>query len=188
MREDINKSLEVLRRGGVILYPTDTIWGIGCDATDEAAIQRIYDIKRRNESRAMLTLVDSFEMLAKYVEHFPSIVAALRLTETSDRPVTFIYPEVICLAPNLKAEDGSLGIRVVNEPFCQQLIKEFGKPIVSTSANISGSPSPTLFDEITEEIKTAVDYIVRWRQDDRQAATASSIIKLNLDGSIIILR
>ena len=185
---DIYKSLEVLNCGGVILYPTDTIWGIGCDATNEVAVQRVFTIKRRSESRAMIALVDGFSMLAKYTKHIPSIATAMRFVETSEHPVTFIYPMAKYLAPNLIAEDGSIGIRVVHDIFCLQLLKKFGKPIVSTSANISGSPTPVNFDEISDEIKAAVDYIVCWRQDDRQPATASSIIKLNLDGSSNVLR
>lgn len=187
-QEDIEKSLDVLNHGGVILYPTDTVWGIGCNATDKTAVQRIYVIKQRRESRAMLTLVDGFSMLAEYVKHSSSIVTAMQIMETDKRPVTFIYPMANCLAPNLIAEDGSIGIRVVQEPFCRQLIKEFGKPIVSTSANISGAPTPATFDDISEEIKTSVDFVVRWRQDDRNPATASSIIKLYLDGSFKVLR
>ena len=187
-QEDFNNSLDVLKRGGIILYPTDTVWGIGCDATDEAAVQRIFTIKRRSERQAMLALVDGFLMLAKYMKHTPSITTAMHIIEAYKHPVTFIYPMASYLAPNLIAEDGSIGIRVVREPFCQQLIKEFGKPIVSTSANISGSPTPTLFGEISEEIKTSVDYVVQWRQDDLHPAAASSIIKLNLDGSYDVLR
>jgi len=183
---DIEKSLEALNSGGVILYPTDTVWGIGCDATDSAAVERIYAIKRRNETQSLLTLVDSFDMLAEYVDEIPSI--AIQLMEEATRPLSVIYPKAKNLAANLIAADGSIGIRIVQEPFCKQLIKTFGRPIVSTSANISGEPAAGIFDEISGEIRDAVDYIVCWRQDDRQTATASSIIKLNGDGSYQVLR
>ena len=187
-QEDIKKALNVLNNGGIILYPTDTVWGIGCDATNKISVQRVFAIKQRNESRAILTLVNGFSMLEKYVKHSSSITTAKQIMETHNRPVTFIYPMANCLAPNLIAEDGSIGIRIVQDPFCQQLIAEFGKPIVSTSANISGKPTPATFDDIQEEIKTAVDYVVRWKQNDKNPTTASSIIKLNLDGSFKALR
>ena len=184
--EDIEQSLRVLRQGGVILYPTDTVWGIGCDATNKAAVERIYTIKRRNETRSMLCLADGFDMLATYVDHVPDI--AMQLIDEATRPLSMIYPKAKNLAVNLIADDGSIGIRIVQEPFCRQLIRELGKPLVSTSANISGEPTPCTFDEISGEIKTAVDYIVSWRQDDRRAATASSIIQLNVDGSYHTVR
>ncbi|MDR1154490.1 MAG: threonylcarbamoyl-AMP synthase [Bacteroidales bacterium] len=185
-REDIEKSLEILNRGGVILYPTDTVWGIGCDATNSAAVDRIYAIKRCNEARSMLILVDGLDMLAGYVKKVPGI--AIQLDAEAVKPLSIIYPKAGNLASNLIANDGSTGIRMVKEPFCQQLIKTFGKPVVSTSANISGEPTPGIFDEISGEIRAAVDYIVYWRQNDRQSATASSIIKLNTDGSYNVLR
>lgn len=184
--EEIDNSLEVLNRGGVILYPTDTVWGIGCDATNSAAVARIFAIKRRNEAQSMLTLVDSFDMLAGYVEDIP--VIAVQLNDEAARPLSVIYPCAKNLAENLVADDGSVGIRIVRDIFCQRLIKTFGKPIVSTSANMSGKPTPGIFDEISSEIKEAVDYVVRWRQDNRQFATASSIIKVNVDGTYCVLR
>ena len=183
---DIEKSLEILNRGGVILYPTDTVWGIGCDAANKAAVERIYAIKQRNEAQSMLTLVDGFDMLAAYVEDIP--VVAVQLMKEATKPLSIIYPKAKNLAENLIANDGSIGIRIVQEPFCRQLIGAFGKPLVSTSANISGEPTPGTFAEISEEIKTAVDYVVGWRQDDRQSATASSIIQLKADGEIQVLR
>ena len=183
---DIEKTLEALNRGGVILYPTDTVWGIGCDSTDEAAVERIFAIKRRGEARAMLALVDSFEMLAGYVDNIPA--NTVELIEKYTRPTTIIYPKAKNLASNIVADDGTVGIRIVKETFCRKLINMFGKPIVSTSANISGKPAPAIFDEISEDIKAAVDYTVHWRQDDRRPATVSSIIKLNADGSINVLR
>ena len=190
--EDIEKSLVVLRGGGIFLYPTDTVWGIGCDATNEKAVERIFAVKQRSEAQAMLTLVNGLDMLAKYVEDIPETAMHL-ITDACTggvypRPLTIIYPKAKSIASNLIAEDGSIGIRIVNEPFCQQLIELFGKPIVSTSANISGETTPSIFDKISFEIKSKVDYIVRWRQDDRQPATASSIIKLYEDGSVKTIR
>ena len=198
-QKDIEKALEVLNSGGIFLYPTDTVWGIGCDATNEKAVERIFAVKQRNEARALLTLVNGLDMLAEYVENIPSVAMEL-ITDAMGmgqkgrgqapplRPLSIIYPKAKNLALNLIADDGSIGIRVVNEPFCLQLIKSFGKPIVSTSANISGETTPATFDEISDEIKTRVDYIVRWRQDDREPAMASSIIKLFDDGTVKTLR
>jgi len=183
---DVEKSLEILNRGGVILYPTDTVWGIGCDATNKIAVERIYTIKQRNEAQTMLTLVDGLDMLATYVEEVPDV--AVQLMRKAIRPLSVIYPKAKNLAENLIANDGSIGIRIVQESFCRQLINAFGKPIVSTSANVSGEPTPGTFDEISGKIKEAVDYIVHWRQDDRQPATASSIIQLKTDGSYQVLR
>jgi L-threonylcarbamoyladenylate synthase len=186
LRIDIEQTLELLKRGGVILYPTDTVWGIGCDATDRTAVERIYAIKQRNEAKTMLVLVDGLDMLSDYVEEVPDI--ALKLMDEADKPLTIIYPKAKNLPDKLIADDGSIGIRIVNEPFCRQLIRSFGKPMVSTSANISGEPTPATFDEISGNIKAAVDYIVVWRQDDRQPATASSIIQIRMDGSCVKLR
>ena len=183
---DIGQSLEILKRGGVILYPTDTVWGIGCDATNQAAIERIFTIKRRNETQSMLCLVGGCDMLASYVDDVPEV--AMQLIATAEKPLTIIYPKAKNLAANLIADDGSIGIRIVQEPFCRQLIGELGKPLVSTSANISGEPTPATFGDISAEIKTAVDYIVQWRQDERYPATASSIIQLKEDGSYHVLR
>jgi len=186
LKIDLDNSLEALSRGGVILYPTDTVWGIGCDATNRRAIERIYAIKRRNEAQTMLTLVDGRDMLSEYVEDIPDI--AMQLIEESAKPLSIIYPKAKNLPDNLVAGNGSIGIRMVNDLFCQQLIGAFGKPVVSTSANISGEPAPGTFDEISGEIRAAVDYVVNWRQDDRQPATASSIILLNMDGSYVKIR
>ena len=185
-QNDIEKALEALKRGSVILYPTDTVWGIGCDATNDAAIEHIYTIKRRNEARNMLILVDGFDMLAQYATNIPDI--AIQLHEEAVKPLSIIYPGAKNLAVNLIADDGSIGMRIVRDTFCRQLIKAFGKPLVSTSANMSGKAAPGIFDEISEEIKEAVDYMVCWRQDDRQQAVASSIIKVNIDGTYTVLR
>jgi len=186
MQDDIKKALEVLQSGGVILYPTDTIWGIGCDATNEAAVKRVYEIKRRADSKSMLVLMENVNLLERYMQEVPEI--AYDLIELTDKPMTIIYPDAKNLAPNLLAEDGSVGIRITTERFTQQLIQRFRKPIVSTSANISGEPSPAFFGEVSEEVKSAVDYVVEFRQDDLNPAKPSSIIKLGVGGEIKIIR
>lgn len=185
-REDMNRALEVLRSGGVILYPTDTIWGIGCDATNAEAVARVYQIKRRADSKALLTLVDSTAKLSGYVNEIPDV--AYDLIELSEKPMTIIYSGAKNLAQNLLAEDGSVGIRVTNEYFSKQLCERFHKPIVSTSANVSGEPSAANFSEISEEIKSSVDYIVRYRQTEIAKAVASSIVKLGAHGEVQIIR
>ena len=147
-----------MREGGVILYPTDTVWGIGCDATNEDAVRRVYEIKQRQDSKAMLVLVDSSVKVDFYVRDVPEV--AWDLIDLADKPLTIIYSGARNLAANLLAEDGSVGIRVTNEEFSKRLCQQFRKAIVSTSANISGQPSPKNFSEISEEVKSAVDYIV----------------------------
>ncbi|PTN10560.1 L-threonylcarbamoyladenylate synthase [Mangrovibacterium marinum] len=186
MHEDIKKALEVLQQGGVILYPTDTIWGIGCDATNEEAVKRVYDIKKRADSKSMLVLMENINLLERYMNEVPEI--AYSLIEVTDKPMTIIYPGAKNLAPNLLADDGSVGIRLTTERFSQQLIQRFRKPIVSTSANLSGQPAPATFAEVSDEIKQAVDYVVEYRQDDVAPASPSSIIKLGVGGEIKIIR
>lgn len=186
MHDDIKKALEVLKNGGVILYPTDTIWGIGCDATNENAVARIYKIKRREDSKSMLVLMENPALLDRYVDDVPEI--AWDLVEISTTPLTVIYPNAKNLAPNLIAEDGSIGIRFTKESFTSQLLQRFRRPLVSTSANISGEKSPAFFAEISEEIKKQVDYIVEYRRDDSTPAQPSSIIKLGPGGRIDIIR
>ncbi len=186
MHEDIKKALEVLKNGGVILYPTDTIWGIGCDATNEAAVKRVYEIKKRVDSKSMLVLLENVNFIERYVDEVPEI--AYSLIEVTDKPMTIIYPEAKNLAKNLIAEDGTIGIRITEEDFSRQLIQRFKKPIVSTSANISGEASPTTFNEIDEKIKSAVDYVVKFRQDELEPASPSSIIKLGVGGEIQVIR
>ena len=168
-----------MREGGVILYPTDTIWGIGCDATNEDAVRRVYEIKQRQDSKAMLVLVDSSVKVDFYVQDVP---------EVADKPLTIIYSGARNLAANLLAEDGSVGIRVTNEDFSKRLCQQFRKAVVSTSANISGQPSPRNFSEISEEVKSAVDYIVGYRQEEMSNPKPSSIIKLDKGGVIKIIR
>ncbi len=184
-QKDIEKAVEVLRKGGVILYPTDTIWGLGCDATNPQAVEKIYQIKQRPNTKSMLILLDSINKLMDYA-YVPSM--AWELIKVSNNPLTIIYPEAKNLAPNLIAEDGTIGIRIVRDDFCRDLIRAFGKPIVSTSANISGKPAPANFKEISPEIKNKVDYIVKWRQNDMRKARPSSIIKLEKNNEVIIIR
>lgn len=186
MIDDIKAALAVLQKGGVILYPTDTIWGLGCDASNEEAVKRIYNIKNRIESKSMLVLMENAALLERYVDEVPEI--AYDLIELSDKPLTIIYDGAKNLAKNLIAEDGSIGIRLTTEAFSSDLIRRFKRPIVSTSANISGKPSPACFDEIDQEIIDAVDYVVNYRQDDTQKAVPSSIMKLGRGGEIKIIR
>lgn len=175
-----------MREGGVILYPTDTIWGIGCDATNEDAVRRVYEIKQRQDSKAMLVLVDSSVKVDFYVRDVPEV--AWDLIDLADKPLTIIYSGARNLAANLLAEDGSVGIRVTNEDFSKRLCQQFRKAIVSTSANISGQPSPKNFSEISEEVKSVVDYIVGYRQEEMSNPKPSSIIKLDKGGVIKIIR
>ena len=175
-----------MREGGVILYPTDTIWGIGCDATNEDAVRRVYEIKQRQDSKAMLVLVDSSVKVDFYVRDVPEV--AWDLIDLADKPLTIIYSGARNLAANLLAEDGSVGIRVTNEDFSKRLCQQFRKAIVSTSANISGQPSPKNFSDISEEVKSAVDYIVGYRQEEMSNPKPSSIIKLDKGGVIKIIR
>ena len=186
MREDIKKACEVMNKGGVILYPTDTIWGIGCDATNEEAVKRVYEIKKRADSKAMLVLVDNAVKVDFYVNQAPEV--AFDLIELATKPLTIIYDDAKNLAPNLIAEDGSIGIRVTSEEFSNQLCFRFRKAIVSTSANVSGEPSPASFADISEEIKQAADYIVQSRQDEKTSSKSSSIIKLGKGGQVKVIR
>ena len=186
MKEDIRRALDVLNKGGVILYPTDTIWGIGCDATNEEAVSRVYAIKRRTDAKALITLVDSEAKIQGYVREIPDV--AWQLIDCSTRPLTIIYDGARHLAPNLLAEDGSVAIRLTREAFSRELCLRFHRPIVSTSANLSGEPSPATFDDISEDIKQAVDYVCTSRRDDRTSARPSSIIKLAANGEVKIIR
>ena len=186
MTEDIKKACEVMAAGGLILYPTDTIWGIGCDATNEEAVRKVYELKRRADNKAMLVLLDSNAKLNTYVADVPDI--AWDLIEVADKPLTIIYSHGKNLAPNLLSDDGSVGIRITNEDFSRRLCERFRKPLVSTSANVSGEPSPANFGEISEVIKEGVDYIVNYRQDDLSQATPSSIIRLGEGGLVKVIR
>lgn len=185
LKEEIRKTQEVLKNGGIILYPTDTIWGLGCDATNPEAVRRIYEIKKRADNKSMLVLLDDAGKIASYAD-IPDI--ALDLIEVTDKPTTIIYPNAKRLAPDLIAEDGTIGIRITREEFTQSLLYRFNRPLVSTSANISGERSPRFFNEISETIRNAVDYIVNYRRNDHTSASPSSIIKLGLNGEIQIIR
>ena len=181
----VNKAIESLREGKTILYPTDTIWGIGCDATDEAAVQRIFELKNRPENKSFLALVDSIPMLERYVPEFPEV--CYDLIDLTEEPLTIIYEKVNGIAKNALAEDGSLGFRVTKDPVCQKLIRGIRKPLISTSANVSGSPSPTSFHDVQDEIKNKVDFILGIKQDEI-CKKPSKIIKINNDGTFKIIR
>ena len=202
-RQIINDAINVLKEGGVILYPTDTIWGIGCDATNPEAVAKVYKIKKRSEAKSLVLLACDLDMVAKHVKQIPSI--AIDLVEVNDSPMTIIYPEGQYLANNVTAEDGSVGIRIpfVDEEeleqgpvagrmssamFCRELIRRFRRPLVSTSANISGEPSPESFDDIAPEVRDAVDYVVPKAIAAHCTGRASQIIKLGLDGQVEIIR
>ena len=184
--ETIEKCLEVLNKGGVILYPTDTIWGLGCDATNAEAIEKIYSIKNRPAEKSMIVLVNDDNMLYKYVKKIPDL--AWDILDNTEKPTTIIYDEVIGLPDVLLATDKSCGIRICKDDFCNELIKRFKKPIVSTSANLSGLPSPQNFSDIREEVKIKADYIVTLRQNEIVKSVASTVIKLSNNGEIKIVR
>lgn len=203
MKEAIQQALEVLRNGGVILYPTDTVWGLGCDATNPAAVARIYEIKHRSDSKSLVLLASDMDMICRYVKEVPEM--AIQLVEVNDKPMTIIYPDAIAgpapqasgdypksdrnvLAFNTVAEDGTVGIRIPMMEFCRQLISRFGRPIVSTSANISGETTPKNFSEISEDVRSAADHIVDPAFERGSTGHSSSIIKVGLDYSIEIIR
>ena len=186
----IREAVGVLRSGGVILYPTDTVWGIGCDATDPKAVARVFAIKRRSDSKALVLLAANLDMVARYVKAVPNI--AIDLVEVNDKPMTLIYPGAICgaygLAENAVAEDGSVGMRIPLPGFWRDLVARLGRPLVSTSANISGEPTPRRFAEISPEIRDAVDYAVPAPLERGSTGSASQIIKVGLGGEVEILR
>lgn len=197
MIAEINKALEVLRKGGIILYPTDTVWGIGCDATDPEAVAKVYEIKKRADSKSLVLLASDMDMICRYVKEVPEM--AIQLVEVNDKPMTIIYPGAIagrpedkaskgCLALNTVAEDGTVGIRIPMMDFCQQLVARLGRPLVSTSANISGEATPKKFAEISPAIRDAVDHIVDPTLERGATGRSSSIIKVGLDYSIEIIR
>jgi L-threonylcarbamoyladenylate synthase len=186
MEDEIKNALEVLKKGGTILYPTDTVWGIGCDARNKEAVNKVFKIKQRAEYKSMVTLVCDEKMLNRYVKDVPAI--AWDLIETAERPLTIIFPDARMLAENVIAADGSVGIRLVKDEFCKNLIHRFGKPIVSTSANISGEPAPSGFKEIKLDILNKVDYIVNLRQKETNNTQPSTIIKIAMNGEFKIIR
>ena len=184
--EDIKKAVECLQKGGVILYPTDTIWGIGCDATNSEAVKKIYSLKKRDDSKSMLVLVDNINSLEKIVYDIPQI--AVQLIEMAKDPLTIIYDHPKGVAPELISKEDTLGVRITSEKFSNELCRRLGKPIVSTSANISGDPSAHYFDEISSEIKKGVDYIVNYRREDKSVTNPSNIIRIGEGGHFTIIR
>jgi L-threonylcarbamoyladenylate synthase len=184
--DDISKAIETLETGGTILYPTDTIWGIGCDATNVKAVEKIYHIKSRTEAKSLIILLDHIDKLSAYVDKVPEITADLLASITN--PVTIIYSNARKLAPNVIASDGTIAIRIVKDDFCKELIRRYGKPIVSTSANISGADTPVVFSQISVEIRNAVNYTVSYKQDYFTRAKPSTIIRLRDDGMYTIIR
>lgn len=184
--DDIKKAIEVMRKGGVILYPTDTVWGIGCDATNAEAVAKVYKIKKRDDSKAMICLVDSDARLQRYVRNVPDV--AWQIFDCADKPTTVILDGAVNLAPNLIAEDGSVALRITKEPFSKELCYRFQKAIVSTSANISGEPTAQNYRDIAPEIVEAVDYVCWSRRQEHKPHTPSSIIRLGQGGEVDIIR
>ncbi len=186
MNEDINKAVGILKTGGIILYPTDTIWGIGCDATNKNAVAKIYEIKKRDAEKSMLILLNNTASLYSYVDVVPEI--AFDIIELSEKPMTIILSGAKNLADNLTAEDGSIGIRITKESFTNKLIQKFRKPIVSTSANFTGETTPLNFAQISDAIKEKVDYIAKYKQTDMSHGSSSSIIKIGLNNEVKVIR
>lgn len=184
--EDIRQAIDVMRKGGVILYPTDTVWGIGCDATNAEAVAKVYAIKHRDDSKALICLVDSDDRLQRYVRNIPAV--AWDLIDSVTKPTTIILDGAVNLAPNLIADDGSIGMRITKEPFSHELCYRFQKAIVSTSANISGKPAAQNYCDIDPELLSAVDYVCASRRDEKKAHKPSSIIKLSSDGEVKVIR
>ena len=184
-QEEIDKALQVLKKGGIILYPTDTVWGIGCDATNFAAVEKIYKLKQRVESKAFICMVNNFAMLERHVDKVPAI--AYNILDLAIKPTTIIYDNPAGIAENLISGDNTLAIRVTTDDFCQKLIRFLGKPLVSTSANIAGKPTPISFEEISDEVLKGVDYIVNLHHE-KKASSPSAIIKLSNDGKVQIIR
>ncbi|MGN0019597.1 MULTISPECIES: L-threonylcarbamoyladenylate synthase [Sphingobacterium] len=185
-KDDMKQALDTLKAGGIILYPTDTIWGIGCDATNPEAVEKIFALKGRDKGKSMIVLLGNDYQLEGYVQEVPEV--AYQLIEVADKPLTIIYNKAKNLAPNVVAEDGSIGIRVVQHPFCEELIQRFRKPIVSTSANISGDATAQNFAEIADEIKEGVDYVVQYGQTDMSKHQASTIMKIDASGKFEFIR
>lgn len=185
-RDDLNKALETLKNGGLILYPTDTIWGIGCDATNAEAVEKVFALKGRNPQKSLIVLLHNDNQLASYVNDIPEV--AYDLIEYTETPLTIVYSNAKNLAPNVIAADGSIGIRIVRHPFCEQLLQRFRKPIVSTSANISGDVSPAYFDEISEQVKAGMDYIVEYGRQGNRNNKSSTVMKLDPSGKFEFLR
>jgi len=186
LTDEINKAITVLSEGGLILYPTDTIWGIGCDATNEEAVKKVYNLKQRHDSKALICLVANDAMLERHITQVPDL--AYDIMDISTKPTTIIYDEPKGIANNLIANDNTLAVRVASDKFCQYLINKFKKPLVSTSANISGLATPKNFSEIENVIISGVDYVVNLQRDSKLNSTSSSIIKLSIDGTVKVIR
>jgi L-threonylcarbamoyladenylate synthase len=186
METEIQSTVRFLLQGGIILYPTDTIWGIGCDATLDEPVEKIFAIKQRQDKKAMLILVDSVAMLEKYVDAVPEL--AFEILAITEQPLTIIYPGARGLAPNLIHPDGSVGIRITKDPFCKGILQAFQRPIVSTSANIAGNPGPAFYNQISESIIASVDYAADWRREDKTKRKPSGILKVGLKGEIEVIR
>ena len=186
MESEIQKALQVLRSGGIILCPTDTVWGISCDATNASAVEKIYKLKERDPSKSMILLIDDEKFLNKYLKEVPEL--AWDLIEMAENPLTIIYDDAINLPSNVIAYDKSVAFRVCKDEFCKKLIYKLGKPIVSTSANRSGDDTPEIFSEISDLIVANVDYIVNWRQNDHKNVKPSSIMKLKMNGEVTVIR
>jgi len=184
--EEVKAAVETLKAGGIILYPTDTVWGLGCDATNEKAVARIYEIKQRADSKSLITLVADADMLGKYVKVIPEV--AINLLEVNDKPMTIIYPDAMGLAPNVVAADGTAGIRIPMNDFCVEVIRRFHKPIVSTSANISGEPAPAWYEDIPVEIIEAADWVADPYLEEGATGEPSQIIQVGLHGEIKVIR
>jgi len=184
--DDINKAITTLKSGGIILYPTDTIWGLGCDATNDEAVEKIFNIKARDENKSLIILVSGEQMLERYADSIPDV--AFELISVADKPLTIIYPKGKNLAKGVCAADGSVGIRVCRDEFCNRLLMQFRKPVVSTSANFSGKPAPEFFGDIEQDLINMVDYSVTFRQQERRKCAPSSVIKFNANGTFNIIR
>jgi L-threonylcarbamoyladenylate synthase len=184
--KDIIESIKVLREGGLILYPTDTIWGIGCDATNKDAVQKVYDLKKREDNKSLIIFMADEKEILKYVAA-PDLAVFDYLKQQSE-PTTVIFENALGLPSIITGQDGSIAIRIPKDDFCRHLVKRFGLPVVSTSANISNQPSPKIFDSVSDEIKSGIDYIVNWRRDDKKPAQPSHIIKWNKEGTITVIR
>ena len=186
LKQEIDAAVKVLKEGGVVLYPTDTVWGIGCDAADKDAVERVFEIKQRSDAKSLITLVADADMIGRYVKVIPQM--AIELIEVNDKPMTIIYPGAMGLAENVVAEDGSVGIRIPQSEFCRQLCRRFGGAIVSTSANISGEEAPATFAEINASILDEVDHIVDPCYEEGATGVSSQIIKVGLDGEVKVIR
>lgn len=186
LKQEIDAAVKVLKEGGVILYPTDTVWGIGCDAADKDAVARVFEIKQRSDAKSLITLVADADMIGRYVKVIPQM--AIELIEVNDKPMTIIYPGAMGLAENVVAEDGSVGIRIPQSEFCRQLCRRFAGAIVSTSANISGEDAPASFEDINAAILDEVDHIVDPCYEEDATGVSSQIIKVGLDGEVKVIR